>query len=145
MKKAPIYAFEKATNKKPFVGTLADESNLRKNSWLKSGCNTYNLDNPQTRPISFWTENDILQYLSIKNTRYCNIYGEIIEKDGGYRTTKCNRTGCIFCAFGCHLEKKSRFLLLKETHPILHNYCMKPTNEGGLGMACVLDYINIKY
>lgn len=35
-------------------------------------------------------------------------------------TTGCNRTGCIFCAFGAHLDErgggKSRFERLKETH-----------------------------
>lgn len=72
--------------------------------------------------------------------------GEIIkDKDGKYHTTKCNRTGCVFCGFGCHLEKEpNRFQRLKETHPKLWEYCMRDWNSGGLGMKSVLEYIGVK-
>lgn len=71
-------------------------------------------------------------------------------------TTGCNRTGCIFCGFGCHLDKgKSRFELLKETHPKQYNYCINggeynedglwiPNNKG-LGMGHVFDVLNSIY
>lgn len=53
----------------------------------------------------------------------------------GLDTTKCKRTGCVFCGFGCHLEKEpNRFQRLQVTHPALYNYCMKPWENGGLGM-----------
>jgi hypothetical protein len=34
---------------------------------------------------------------------------------------------------------------MKETHPKQYAYCMKPVEEGGLGVAKVLDYINVPY
>ena len=71
--------------------------------------------------------------------RYC-------DENGKYYTTGCNRTGCIFCGFGCHLEKEpNRFQQLKETHPKLYEYCMKSWDEGGLGLDEVLNYINVKH
>ena len=63
-----------------------------------------------------------------------------------YHTTGCKRTGCVFCGFGCHLEKEpNRFQRLKDTHPKIWEFCMKPTDKGGLGMKEVLDYINVPY
>jgi hypothetical protein len=78
---------------------------------------------------------------------YCPLYGDIIEgKKGKLETTGIHRTGCIFCAFGCHLEKEpNRFQQLKLTHPKIWEYCLKPWSEGGLGMKEVLDYIHVKY
>lgn len=39
--------------------------------------------------------------------------------------TGCARTGCIFCAFGAHLERgETRFQRLARTHPKLYEYCM---------------------
>ena len=56
--------------------------------------------------------------------------------------TKCQRTGCVFCAYGVHKEKEpNRFQKLKDTHPKLWNYCMKPVSEGGLGMKEVLKTV----
>ena len=52
----------------------------------------------------------------------------------------------VFCAFGCHLEKcPNRFQKMEFTHPQLYDYCMKSWNDGGLGMAGVLDYIGVPY
>ena len=63
---------------------------------------------------------------------------------GGWTTTGEKRTGCVFCAFGAHLEKApNRFQRLKITHPKLWDYCMRPWEEHGLGMRQVLEYIGI--
>ena len=97
-------------------------------------------------------------------TPICSVYGEIVPNDDQYtlapecelKTTGCQRTGCIFCGFGCHLEKgETRFQRLKRTHPTQYNFCMnggeydengvwKP-NKDGLGMAHVFDEINKIY
>lgn len=89
----------------------------------------------------------MLQYIKDFNISYASVYGDIIKDEvGEYRTTGCYRTGCVFCGFGCHLDKEpNRFQRLKVTHPKLWNYCMKPWDEGGLGMKEVLDYIGVKY
>ncbi len=146
MKKNPAKSFEKQSSKKPMIATMACESIQRKSNWLMYGCNAFNAKRPTSRPISFWTEQDVLEYIYRFNIPYAPVYGDIIKDDDGtYRTTKCERTGCVFCAYGCHLEKEpNRFQRLKETHPKLWDYCMRPWDKGGLGMREVLEYINVK-
>lgn len=147
MKKNPAKKYGKETGKKPIIGTMASESRLRKKEWLINGCNAFNKQNPSSQPMSFWTEQDVLQYIKQFNIEYASVYGDIIEDDKGkLYTTKCDRTGCVFCGFGCHLEKEpNRFQRLKHTHPKLWEYCMKPMSEGGLGMEEPLKFIGVKY
>lgn len=146
MKKKPLKKYEKQTGRKPLIGTMAADSQSRKMAWLKTGCNAYESKNPKSQPMSFWTEQDVLQYIKENNLPYASVYGDIIEDEKGkLKTTGCDRTGCVFCAFGCHLEKEpNRFQRLKQTHPNLWEYCMKDWENGGLGMKNVLDYINVK-
>lgn len=147
MKKKPSKKYEKETGNKPIVGTMACESRTRKTAWLKNGCNAFDSKRPISQPMSFWTEQDVLRYIKDFNISYASVYGDIIKDEiGKYRTTGYHRTGCVFCGFGCHLEKEpNRFQRLKQTHPKLWNYCMKPWDEGGLGMKEVLEYIGVKY
>ena len=59
-------------------------------------------------------------------------------------TSGVNRTGCMFCMFGVHLEQEpNRFQRMKITHPKQYDYCMR--EENGLGLGKVLDFINVKY
>ena len=59
------------------------------------------------------------------------------------KTTGCDRTGCMFCGFGCHLEKSpNRFERMKETHPKQYDYIMRPTEQGGLNYKEIIDWIN---
>ena len=44
MKKTPAKKFEKESGLKPFIATMAAESNLRKTEYLKKGCNSFNSD-----------------------------------------------------------------------------------------------------
>lgn len=69
---------------------------------------------------------------------------EIFDKDRPLlKTTGCSRTGCMFCGYGCHLEKSpTRFEQMKETHPKQYAYIMKPVEEGGLGYKDIIDWIN---
>ena len=146
MKKKPAKKYEKETGRKPIVATMACESQNRRTAWLRHGCNAFESKRPISQPMSFWTEQDVLEYLKKYNVPYAPVYGEIVQdEDGKLHTTGCDRTGCVFCGFGCHLEKEpNRFQRLKVTHPKLWDYCMKPWSEGGLGMRNVLEYINIK-
>lgn len=146
MKKKPAHRFEKESGLKPVLGTMTVESRLRKQQWIRNGCNSFDDKKPQSKPLSFWTEQDILEYLKRFNIPYASIYGKILQDEKGkYYTTGCDRTGCIFCGFGCHLEKEpNRFQRLKETHPKQWEYCMRPVEEGGLGMREVLEYIGVK-
>lgn len=148
MKKTPAHDYEKRTGKKRITAQMACESTLRTQQWLFNGCNGFDMKSPVSNPMSFWTEQDVLQYIIQKNLPLASVYGEIETEspqmyiegcglDGKLRTTGCERTGCIFCGFGCHLEKESRFLRLKETHPRQYEYCIAggstiPTDFGSL-------------
>lgn len=156
MKKHPARKFGKETGKVPFVGTMACESKLRCQAWQRTGCNAFEGKHPQSAPLSFWTQNDILTYLLTYQIEIASVYGDIVETGEyqellndcvpEYKTTKCDRTGCMFCMFGCHLEKHpNRFERMKETHPAQYEWCMKSVDEGGLGLDDVLNYVNIKH
>lgn len=179
MKKKPTAEYEKRTERKPLLGLMAWESQKRRNAWLKTGCNAFEKNRPQSQPMAFWTEQDILHYIKEYDVPYCSVYGDIVidqkvdgenilegqmnvidylgcyEEGDRLTTTGCNRTGCIFCMFGCHLEKEpNRFQSLKQTHPRQYEYCIgggemvdgkwQPSKEG-LGLGKVLDYIGVKY
>lgn len=161
MKKKPAKQYEKTTGRKPILGTMAHESRLRETQWTKVGCNAFDGKRPRSAPLSFWTEQDILHYIKRFNVPYCQVYGEIKVDDnpgvdgqmnwidylGCYEpqdvltTTGCSRTGCMFCMFGCHLEKEpNRFQRMKVTHPKQYAYCMDK-----LGLKEVLTYIGVPY
>ena len=156
MKKAPLHHYEKESGRKAFVGTLTEESRRRRDAWLKNGCNAFDtLTIPQSTPMAFWTEQDVLKYIYDNKITIAPPYGEIICSKGKYSLSKMNRTGCVFCAFGCHREKlPNRYQQMATTHPQLYDYCMRGGKydesgmwipDKGLGMAKVLDYINVKW
>lgn len=152
LKKKPFKEFEKITGKKPITGILADEGGIRQEAYLKTGCN--NFKKGVCKPLGFWTEQDILQYIKQNNLKICSIYGEIKEKGQieGQMTidnknyselelTGEHRTGCMFCILGCHLEKSpNRFERMKKTHTKQYDYCINKLKLGE-----VLDYIGVKY
>ena len=141
MKKKPIKKYEKTTGKVPFIGTLAEESALRTQSYLKTGCNSFNSKRPNSTPLGFWTEQDILEYIYKYNLPINEAYGKVVIEDGKYKTTKCSRTGCIACGFGVHLEKNpNRFERMKEEYPKQYDYYFNK-----LGYKEICDYIGIKY
>lgn len=142
MKKKPAKKYEKESGRKPIVGTMACESMLRERAWQRTGCNAFDTKKPKSQPMSFWTEQDVFQYIIENNLPFASVYGEIKQdKTGKYYTTGADRTGCMFCMFGCHLEKEpNRFQRMKETHPKQYDYCMNQ-----LGMKEVLEYIDVPY
>ncbi len=138
MKKNPAKEFSKKSGKSPFIGTMAEESLLRRQLWLQEGCNMFDRDCPQSTPLSFWNESDIWEYLKSRDLKYADIY------DKGAK-----RTGCVFCMFGYwskddHKTENDRMELLKRVNPTKYNYCMKDREEGGLGLKKVIDYIDLK-
>ena len=87
-----------------------------------------------------------MKYLVTYDIPYCSVYGEIVETETGLKTTGCERTGCMFCMFGCqHDPTPNRFQRMAETHPKQYAYCMKPISEGGLGLDEVLNFIGIEH
>lgn len=170
MKKRPMHEFVQQSGKHPIVGQMAEESTLRENTWLKSGCNAFEAKEPKSNPMSFWRGQDVLAYIKTYDIPIASVYGDVVFADDPEQirmdesfcgeqlcTTGCDRTGCIFCGFGAHLEKgEGRFERLKRTHPKLWRYCIygggydpedglwKPTKEG-LGMGHVFDVLNGLY
>lgn len=164
MKKTPLHEYEKKTGRKArLTGTMADESLQRQAQWLSHGCNSFEGNHPSSNPLSFWTEQDVLQYIKETRLPICSVYGDIVpdyenteEMEGQMdiadlglitdnrklKTTGCDRTGCMFCGYGCHLNNDQRFVTMKETHPKQYEYIMKPVSEGGLGYKEVIDWIN---
>ncbi len=205
MKKNPVHRYAKETGRHPITAQMASESRLRTQKWLQNGCNGFHLNNPISNPMSFWTEQDVLEYISLylekplkdawsniynhnkrkrkkarkylkknnyRKTAICSVYGDIVEDRSGtdevegqmtisdldgyenetrfdaeklpLKTTGCNRTGCMFCGFGCHLEKEGdgRFERLKVTHPQIYDYIMRPKEQGGLNYKEIIDWIN---
>lgn len=142
MKKSPSHKYTKDTNRVPIIATMATESRLRTQQYLKSGCNGFNNKIPTSTPIAFWTEQDILEYIIKYSIDYASVYGQVLQDNNGkYYTTGCHRTGCMFCGFGCHLEPEpNRFQKLAITHPKQYDYIINK-----LGMGKVLDFINVKY
>lgn len=168
MKKSPMHSFQKQTGKLPITAQTAEESMLREAAWLKNGCNAFEAKHKISNPMSFWLEQDVLNYIKENNLPIASVYGEVVthNDDDGFNyanplcehcgklcTTGCDRTGCVYCAFGAHREKgESRFERLKRTHPRQYKYCMgggaydmnglwKPTKDG-LGMAHCIDVLN---
>ena len=156
----------KAVDKKPFVATMTYESKKREELWLENGCNAFDLDDPKSAPMSFWIEQDVLEYIYTRKIPICKVYGDVIYGDRhgqlGFDgcskmcTTGCQRTGCVYCLYGAHLEKgEGRLQRLKETHRKQYDYCIgggsyddngiwKP-DKNGLGMGHVIDEMNRLY
>lgn len=176
MKKNPSHTYMRETGRKPITAQMASESRLRTQKWLQNGCNAFESKNPISNPMSFWTEQDVLLYIKQNNLHIASVYGDIVtdyDKQGQIenqmnlsdfgiycqepvlKTTGCNRTGCMFCGYGCHLEKSpNRFKRMAITHPKQLDYVMrggafdkedglwKPNNRG-LGFWFVLKWINV--
>lgn len=166
MKKNPLHKYQQRTGRRPMTAQMAEESQLRLHNWLENGCNGFQMKEPISNPLSFWTEQDVLKYIRENNLRIASVYGDIVadeaksenvegqlrmnldgtieETECVLKTTGCKRTGCMFCGFGCHLEKEGegRFERMKETHPKLYEWIMKPWEDGGLGYKDVIDWLN---
>ena len=130
MKKQPAKAYAKKTGRMPYIGTMVGESLLRRRNYLRWGCNAFDLKNPTSTPMSFWKTSDVWEYIKLYDLPYSKIY------DMGE-----DRTGCMACMFGVHMEKGSnRFQRMKKSHPKHWNAFIN-----GMGLGKVLEYIGIEY
>jgi len=163
-KKAPFKRYEEQTGRKAILGTTVDESRLRRQKWIRYGCNAFEAERPTSQPLSIFTEQDILTYIKEYNVKLASAYGDLIYTNNGMyyenpivteglklTTTGCKRTGCCFCLFGITKET-DRLLRLKELEPKKFDYIMRggmfdsegmwvPGN-GGLGFKFIVDWLN---
>lgn len=65
------------------------ESNLRKTEYIKTGCNAFNAKRQISKPLGFWTEKDIWDYIKEFNLEISEMY----TKYGA------DRTGCYGCGW----------------------------------------------
>lgn len=142
MKKKPFKTYFNESKRYPFIGVTQDEGMMRERQYNKTGCNVYDGSTPKSQPLGFWTRQDVLRYVIENKLEIASVYGDIKQDINGiYGNTGEQRTGCMFCAFGCHLEKQpNRFQRMAKSHPKQYEYCMYT-----LGMAEILDYIGVPY
>ena len=161
MKKSPMHQYQKRTGRNPMTAVMASESRLRAQKWLQHGCNGFDMKSPISMPMVFWTEQDVLLYIYQNHIPICSVYGDVIKdtevegqldfEDLGIfdlgipvlKTTGCDRTGCVLCGFGCHLEKpgQGRFERLKETHPGMYKL-LDIAKNNGVTMREAIDWTN---
>ena len=168
MKKRAAHTYERESREKPIVAMMAEEGRQRFQTWTATGCNAFDGKRPMGKPMSFWTEQDVLRFIVDQELPIASVYGDIVASDGEndygatlidckLHCTGCQRTGCMFCGFGSHLEKgENRFQRMRRTHPRHYDFCIgggafdpadglwKPTAKG-LGYARVLDFIGVAY
>ena len=128
IKKEPLHHYEKKAGTHAYVGTLTEESLLREQAWRRHGCNAFDDPYGTSQPMSFWSEQDVLTYIQDRGLEICSVYGDIVCDGCKKHCTGCDRTGCIFCLFGAHLERTNperRLLRLAETHPKQYEYCLR--------------------
>ena len=137
MKKSPMGKYQRKTKRYPYIGTMAEESRIRAQAWIRHGCNSFE-GKKVSQPLSLWTEQDVLRYIRMYHIDICSVYGDVmaVDENGFFyeplpgvecklKCTGCQRTGCVFCGFGAHLEKgETRFQRLARTHPKQYEYCM---------------------
>ena len=133
LKKEPFKRFHKETGLFPIIGTMAEESRLRLQKWLKQGCNSFDSDLIASYPLSIFTEQDIWDYIHLFNLAYCSVYDEG-EK----------RTGCVVCGFGCQFPGDDRFYRLQRNKPLLYESVMN-YNNNGITFREALQYCNIDF
>lgn len=152
LKKNPFHKFDRESGLYPIVGTMADESKLRRTQYLQYGCNVFEGESIKSKPLSFWTQQDILQYIYENNIPICSLYGDVVFEDGEYKTTGMNRTGCYCCGYGIGTYGSEKSLdELYDYNPKMYNWVMgggefdengwwRP-NQYGLGMGYATYFV----
>lgn len=153
MKEWSALLYEESSKKKAFIGIRASESRRREFAWRQHGCNAFSADRPNSKPIAFWTEQDVLQYLHEEGLKLAEAYGEIVvdKQTCRFCTTKCSRTGCTFCLFGIKYDKE-RITRLQAEEPSIADYVLRggefkedgywcPSRDG-LGFWFVIEWLN---
>ena len=57
--------FSDDTDLKPIASWMASEDESGLDDWLTFGCNHFETEKPESRPMAFWTKDDVLEYLRL--------------------------------------------------------------------------------
>jgi 3'-phosphoadenosine 5'-phosphosulfate sulfotransferase (PAPS reductase)/FAD synthetase len=120
IKKRPAIRYEKETGRSAIIGTMASESLLRQNEYIKRGqCNSFGERNTST-PLAIWTDKDIKDYIEMFNVPVCKVYEYGLKQ-----------TGCAACGFGVgKSDFMNKFYFLQEHYPKYYNMVMNYENNG---------------
>ena len=58
----PVF-FSEQEGYKEFTAWMASEDETGVDDWLRYGCNQYDTQKPESRPMAFWLKEDVFQYL----------------------------------------------------------------------------------
>lgn len=123
LKKIPINQYFKNCDKKvSILGTTAEESQVRRLTWIRKGCIYHSKNQIICNPLIFFTEKDIWEYANKYNIKFASIYYNGIR-----------RNGCYCCGFGCHLTEQNNFYHLKRLYPTIYDAVM---NKWGFKQIC---------
>ena len=100
---------------------MASESFQRTSDYIRyGGCNVFNESGKSmSMPLSIWKEEDVWSFIDKYNISISEIY-----KKGA------QRTGCMFCGYGCQFKNDNRLRLIYELYPKWYEIFMNYTNGG---------------
>lgn len=136
LKKEPFRRYVKETGRQPFIGITQDESFRRENQYNHTGCNVYDGSTIKSQPMGFWPKMEVIQFKVQEDIPMCSVYGKAVKNAQGiWSFTGEQRTGCILCGFGCHLEAEpNRIQRLScsenKIHRCIYEWGMKIENNG---------------
>lgn len=142
LKEKPMRDYEKATGLRPITAIMAVESSRRTLAWLTKGCNILDGGNERSKPMSFWTEQDVLKYIVDSHVPIADVYGDVcsmglLEKK--YWTTGEKRTGCMFCAVPL-AHGENRLPSVKKRCPKMYDTFINKLGLGEMFRKLGLDY-----
>lgn len=151
LKEKPCNDWAKAHNSVSYLGLMASEGGRRQKALMMHGCNYFGGTTIRSAPFAIFRRQDLLQLAVDLQVPVPAEYGEIVrDKDGLWRTTLAQRTGCTMCGFGIHLEQRPhRFDMLRDANPAEWEFWMRHVcrDENGdwYGWGRVLDYIGVEW
>lgn len=128
LKHEPLDRYAKESGRIPITGEMASESSARTQKISSQGC-FFMGKHPRVKPLSFWTSVD--SHAVLQTIPHCTLYDPPFNLD---------RSGCMLCGFGAHLNSPNKFQLLKLTHPRIHRLALP-----AFGIDKILDYMGVPY
>lgn len=122
-------------SRKVYKCMLYGNTNSETSDWnsMSMACKLFNV---QYHPLGFWPKEEVIRFVTENDIPICSVYGEAKQDlQGNWILTGEQRTGCIVCGFGCHLESEpNRFQRLRdsdnESHRKICEFAMGIKNNG---------------